>query len=60
MSIIETISQRLLWAFPDESKRSFKAAGIIVNVGRLVPASYVYPLPPPSTSEERLYFKKRN
>jgi hypothetical protein len=56
MSIIETISQRLLWAFPDESKRSFKAAGIIVNVGRLVPASYVYPLPPPSTSEERLDF----
>jgi hypothetical protein len=56
MSIIENISQRLLWAFPDETKRSFKAAAIIANIGRLVPASYVYPLPPPSTSEERLDF----
>ncbi|CAF1449401.1 unnamed protein product [Rotaria sordida] len=56
MSTIETISQRLVLAFPDESKRSFKAATIIVNVGRLVPASYVYPLPPQSTSEERLHF----
>ncbi|CAF3923072.1 unnamed protein product [Rotaria sp. Silwood1] len=56
MSTIETISQRLTLAFPDENKRSFKAATIIVNVGRLIPASYVYPLPPPSTSEERLHF----
>ncbi|CAF1005483.1 unnamed protein product [Didymodactylos carnosus] len=54
MSIIDTISQRLLWAFADETKRSFKAAAIIVNVGRLVPASYVYPLPPPGTSEESI------
>ncbi|CAF5154772.1 unnamed protein product, partial [Rotaria sp. Silwood1] len=56
MSIIETICQRLAWAFPDEKKRSIKAATIIINVERLVPASYVYPLPPPSTSEERLEF----
>ncbi|CAF2103032.1 unnamed protein product [Rotaria magnacalcarata] len=56
MSTIETVSQRLSWAFPDEEKRSFKAAIIIVNVNRLIPASYIYPLPPPSTSEERLDF----
>jgi hypothetical protein len=56
MSTIDIISQRVLLAFPDENKRSFKAAAIIVNVGRLIPGSYVYPLPPPSTSEERLDF----
>jgi len=56
MSTIEIIFQRLLLAFPDETKRSLKAASIIVNIGRLIPASYVYPLPPPSTSEERLDF----
>jgi hypothetical protein len=56
MSTIEIISQRLLWAFPDVNKRSFKAAAIIVNVERLLPASYVYPLPPSATSEERLDF----
>lgn len=56
MSTIETISQRLLRAFPHINKRSIKAAIIIVNVERLLPASYVYPLPPPATSEQRLDF----
>ena len=56
MSTVETISQRLLRAFPDISKRSLKAAILIVNVERLLPASYVHPLPPPATSEERLDF----
>lgn len=56
MSISETIFQRLLLAFSDPNKQSLKAASIIVNMGRLVPPSYAYPLPPPSTSEERLHF----
>ncbi|CAF1169980.1 unnamed protein product [Adineta steineri] len=56
MSIIETIFQRLELAFPDKNKRTLKAASIIINIGRLIPASYVYPLPPPCTSEERLDF----
>lgn len=56
MSLIENVSQRLIWAFPDGNRRSFKAATIIVSVERFIPASYVYPLPPPATSEERLDF----
>lgn len=56
MSTTEIILQRLSLAFADEGKRSLKAAALIINVGRLLPASHVYPLPPPSTSEERLDF----
>jgi hypothetical protein len=54
MSIFEPIFHRLVLAFPNENKRSIKAAAIILNIGRLMPPSYIYPLPPPSTSEERL------
>jgi hypothetical protein len=53
---MHTIFQRLSLAFADEAKRSLKAAALIISAGRLLPASYVYPLPPPSTSEERLDF----
>ncbi|CAF1467542.1 unnamed protein product [Adineta ricciae] len=56
MSIAEIVSQRVQQAFPDENKRTLKAATVIVNVGRLIPPSYVYPLPPLCTSEERLHF----
>ena len=56
MSLIEKVSQQLIWAFPDANKRSFKAAAIIASVERFIPASYVYHLPPPATSEERLDF----
>ncbi|UJR24353.1 hypothetical protein I4U23_005730 [Adineta vaga] len=56
MSINETIYQRLELAFPEENKRTLKAATIIINVGHLILASYVYPLPPPCTNEERLDF----
>ena len=56
MSVIEKISQRLSWAFSDETKQSLKATALIVNIGLLLPPSYVYPLPPTCTSEERLDF----
>ena len=56
MSIINTLYERILLAFPDENKRSFKAAIIIVSAERLLPPSYICPLPPPSTREERLDF----
>jgi hypothetical protein len=56
MSIVETLCERLVWAFPNENKRSLKTGTIMVNVGCLMPPSYVLPLPPPSTSEERLEF----
>ncbi|CAF1681973.1 unnamed protein product, partial [Adineta ricciae] len=51
MSIVEIVSQRVQQAFPDENKRTLKAATVIVNVGRLIPPSYVYPLPPLCTNE---------
>ncbi|UJR29601.1 hypothetical protein I4U23_010817 [Adineta vaga] len=54
--LMNIISERLQLAFPDEAKRSFKAALIIINVGYLIPTSYIRPLPPPSASEERLDF----
>lgn len=40
-------------AFPDPCKRSLKAAAVMINIEELVPPSFIYPLPPPSTSEER-------
>ena len=56
MSVINTLSERILLAFSDENKRSFKVATIIVSAERLLPPSYICPLPPPSTREERLDF----
>jgi hypothetical protein len=56
MSDIGQLFQRINLAFPEERKRSLKAAIILINIDQLMPASYVYPLPPPSTSEERLDF----
>ncbi|CAF1411906.1 unnamed protein product [Adineta ricciae] len=53
---MNVIFERLQLAFPNEAKRSFKAALIIINAAHLIPASYIRPLPPPCTSEERLDF----